>query len=184
MEVAELLEKGNYGHRTVRREHGYLHVSVPPERAVELLLMARKRSGFELLQLISAVDRIEDGVMQITWILEHSVDSSIFMVSADYRREDTSVPTMGDVWPAAVIFERELHEMFGIDFPGNPRQEEEFLLEGWKDTPPMRRDFDTLEYSMRKFGARRKRTHTDPRKHIARVLDEWNTPVPMKEEDR
>ncbi|WP_416208189.1 NADH-quinone oxidoreductase subunit C [Halomonas sp.] len=34
--------------------------------------------------------------------------------------------------------QRELKEMFGIDFPGSPRVDEPFVLESWDDIPPMR----------------------------------------------
>lgn len=180
-EIRELLDSIPEGCRTVRQEPDYLHVWVGPERVLEVLLGARGRCGMGLLQLISAVDRMEDGVFQMTWILESVEDTSVFMVSADYARRDCTVPSLGEVWPAAVIFERELHEMFGIDFPGNPRVGEDFLLEGWKDIPPMRRDFDTLEYSMRKFGERRTRRHVDPREYIADHTGEWETPVPFEE---
>ena len=154
------------------------------ERAIELLLASRSVLGMSVLQLISAVDRIEDGLFQLTWILENPEYGSVLMVSADYPRQGCSVPSLGEVWPAAVAFERELHEMYGMEFPGNPRQGEDFLLEGWKEIPPMRRDFDTLEYSMRTFGERRRREHADPRDHIARRLGEWDTPVPLEEEER
>lgn len=169
---------------TIRQDEGYLHVGVSNIHAVELLLSAKQRFGMEILQLISVVDRIEEGVFQLTWILEDTGGSEIFMLSSDYPRENCSVPTLGDIWTTAVIFERELHEMYGIDFPGNPRQNEDFLLEGWKELPPMRRDFDTLEYSLRTYGESRERRHTDPRKFIAETTGEWDTPVPMKDEDR
>ena len=168
----------------VRRDEGYFHVRVSRANVIELILSAKQRCGKNILQLISAVDRIEEDIFQLTWILEDTADSSVFIVSADYPRKNCSVPTLGDIWPTAVIFERELHEMYGIEFPGNPRQNEDFLLEGWKELPPMRRDFDTLEYSIRTYGERRERTHTDPRKYIAEITGEWDTPVPMKDEDR
>lgn len=164
----------------VRRRPGYLHVKVDRLRALEMLLRAKDRYGKKILQLISVVDRMEDHLFQMTWILEDPRDSSVLIVSADYPRENCQVPTLGDIWPAAVIFERELHEMYGIDFPGNPRQNEDFLLEGWTDIPPMRRDFDSLEYSMRVFGERQERRHIDPRQYIGEFIGEWNTPRPIK----
>lgn len=182
-QIIGMLEETKCPLEEVRSSSGYLHVRVPRERAIEVLLGARQRCGMKVLQLISAVDRIEEDVFQLTWILESSNDRSILMVSADYPREDCSVPSLGEVWPAAVAFERELREMFGIVFPGNSRQEEDFLLEGWREIPPMRRDFDTLEYSIRTFGQRRERNHTDPREYIAEMTGEWDTPVPMKKED-
>jgi NADH-quinone oxidoreductase subunit C len=165
----------------VRESEGYLHVMVPEERVLEVILGARGRCGMTVLQLISAVDRIETGSFQLTWIMERDDDGSVFMVSALYPREDCTVPTLGDLWPAAVAFERELREMYGIRFPGNPRQDEDFLLEGWKEIPPMRRDFNTLEYSMRTFGERGERKHIDPREYISEMTGEWDTPVPIKD---
>ncbi len=169
-------------YRVIRKRHGYLHVSVPRERVMEVIVTAKSRCGKNVLQLISAVDRIERDIFQLTWILESTEDASIFMVSADYPREGCKVPTLKDMWPSAVFFERELREMFGIEFPGNPRQDEDFLLEGWEGIPPMRRDFDTLEYSMKTYGERRKREHVDPRRLIAEHTGEWDTPVPSRKE--
>ena len=169
---------------TIRKDEGYLHVRVSRVHILEMLLSAKHRFGMETLQLISVVDRIEDGVFQLTWILEDPGGSSVFMISSDFPRENCSVPTIGDIWSTAVIFERELHEMYGIDFPGNPRQNEDFLLEDWRELPPMRRDFDTLEYSIRTYGERQIRSHTDPRQYIADSIDERDTPVPLKVEDR
>ena len=182
--LQRIISESGFEMDTIRRDEGYLHVRIPRDNVIEMLLSAKQRFSMEILQLISVVDRIEEGLFQLTWILEDPGGSLVFMISADYPRENCSVPTIGDIWSTAVIFERELHEMYGIDFPGNPRQNEDFLLEDWKEMPPMRRDFDTLEYSISTYGERRERLHTDPRKYIAESVDEWNTPVPMKDEDQ
>ena len=50
-----------------------------------------------------------------------------------------------DIWRHANTYEREIREMFGIDFPGLVANKE-FILEDWQDMPPMRRDFKTKEY--------------------------------------
>lgn len=166
----------------LRRREGYLHVSVARQDVLSLLIRARGEMGYRILQLISVVDRIEDGEFQLTYILEELDDSSILIISALFPREDCTVPSICGIWPAAETFERELHEMYGIDFPGNSRQGEEFILEGWSDIPPMRRDFDTLEYSMRMFGERWPRDHHDPRRFVGERVGEWDTPMSGKEE--
>lgn len=182
--LRQIVSFSSFEFDTLREDDNYLHVRIPRGNVIEMLLSARQRFGLDTLQLISAVDRLEDNVFQLTWILEDSRGTSVFMISADYPRENCTVPTIGDIWKTAEVFERELHEMYGIDFPGNPRQNEDFLLEDWRELPPMRRDFDTLEYSLRTYGERRKRMHTDPRKYIAESIDEWDTPVPMKDSER
>ncbi len=75
-----------------------------------------------------------------------------------------------DLWPTAATYQRELKEMFGIDFPGSPRVDEEFILEGWTDLPPYRRDFDTLAYSQQTYAERGGRETHDPRRHMQEKL--------------
>jgi NADH-quinone oxidoreductase subunit C len=41
--------------------------------------------------------------------------------------------------------ERDLSEMYGIDFIGN-KNLKELSLENWIHTPPLRREFDTLKF--------------------------------------
>lgn len=166
----------------VRELHNYLHVKVKRKSAIEAIMTAKTVSGFNTLQLISAVDRIEDGAFQLTWILENYTHATVLLISALFPRENCSVPSLSHVWPAASAFERELFEMYGISFPGNPREGEEFILEGWKEIPPMRRDFDTEEYSMRLFGERQPREHIDPRQYIGEIVGEWDTPMGRREE--
>ncbi|MHA1128844.1 MAG: NADH-quinone oxidoreductase subunit C, partial [Alphaproteobacteria bacterium] len=85
-------------------------------------------------------------------------------------RDGTVMDSIHDIWPTAETYQRELREMFGIDFPGSPRVNDNFALEGWVEIPPYRRDFDTLEYSMRNFGHREGRETRDPRAHMKQKL--------------
>ena len=55
------------------------------------------------------------------------------------------------LWEQAATYQQEIHEMFGINFPGSPGVDENFILEGWQNIPPMRRDFDTLKYSVETY---------------------------------
>lgn len=167
----------------VRELHNYLHVYVDSGSAIEAILAAKTLLGFNTLQLISVVDRIEEGNFQLTWILENYTSCAVLLISADFPRENCSVPSLSKIWPAASAFERELFEMFGVSFPGNPREGEDFILEGWTEIPPMRRDFDTEKYAMRVFGERQPRDHTDPRQYIGEVVGEWDTPMGRRGEE-
>ena len=81
----------------------------------------------------------------------------------------------------------EIKEMYGIDFPGSPRVDDSFLLEGWDDIPPMRRDFDTVKYSEETYFPREGRTTNDPGTYMKEKLypekskDAQNTNKPEKE---
>jgi hypothetical protein len=75
-----------------------------------------------------------------------------------------------DLWPTAATYQSELREMFGIDFPGSPGVDDDFILEGWDAAPPYRRDFDTLEYSRATYREREGRVTHDPAAHMKQQL--------------
>ena len=73
-------------------------------------------------------------------------------------------------YPVRVRYQRELRELWGISFPGSPRLEEDFCLEGWDDIPPMRREFNTVEFCERTFVSRDGRATVNPREHMHEVI--------------
>jgi NADH-quinone oxidoreductase subunit C len=79
----------------------------------------------------------------------------------------TSIHTL---WAQAWTYQRELYELWGITFPGSPRLEEDFVLEGWDEIPPMRKEFDTVEYCQRTFVSRDGRESQNPREHMAEII--------------
>jgi NADH-quinone oxidoreductase subunit C len=55
--------------------------------------------------------------------------------------DDPVAESISDAYPSAGIYEREIHDFYGIEFFGNPRLHEKLLLpETWEGKPPMRKD--------------------------------------------
>ncbi|NOZ78730.1 MAG: NADH-quinone oxidoreductase subunit C, partial [Acidobacteria bacterium] len=121
---------------------------------------------------MSAVDWIEDGELQLTYLLTDPKAHVSLMVCTRIGRGDAEAESIHVLWPQAVTYEQEINEMFGIHFPGSPRQGVPFILEGWNDIPPMRRDFDTVAYVDKHHPSRPGREHTDPRAYIGKVFGE------------
>lgn len=145
-------------------------VTVPREHLRPLLTHLRDREGYTHLVLLTAVDWIEDGQFQLTYLLHHRERACDLGIRLLLDREAASMDSIHDLWPTAATYQRELREMFGIDFPGSPRLNEEFILEGWNDIPPYRRDFDTLKYSEEHFNHRPGRVTHDPTRHMQQQL--------------
>ena len=131
----ELVQKNNYLYK----------VSIKVEQLESLLLSFLNEFGYITLDSINCRDDLEDGVFTITYCLQTEKRDHIVMIQTSIERENASLPTIHGIWPQAEIMEREMHEMFGVDFPGHPTLID-FALEYWDNIPPMRRDFDTLEY--------------------------------------
>ena len=68
-------------------------------------------------------------------------------------RQGGAVPSLSEVIPSAEVFERELHEMFGIEITGLRNTERLYLPERWPEgVYPLRKDFDPASLSAREGG--------------------------------
>lgn len=137
----------------VERHPRLAFVRVPKAQLFSLLGRLKQSLGFVTLQTIGCADWIEDGVFRLTYLLETAARDRALGVQTDIGREDEAIETAIPLWPQAEIFERELHEMFGIPVIGHPSLGD-FMLEGWSHTPPMRREFDTLKFVQEQFEMR------------------------------
>lgn len=145
-------------------------VTVPKEHLRSILLHLRNIEGFTHLILLTAVDWIEEGQFQLTYLLSDRSGGRDLGLRVMISRDDATMHSIHDVWPTAATYQRELREMFGIAFPGSPRVDEDFILEGWNDIPPYRRDFDTLKYAEANYSQRPGRETHDPAKHMKQQL--------------
>ena len=144
-----------------RQRPDMLQIEADADRVAGLLSWLRKSTSYRQLTHMSAVDWPEDDDMQVTYMVTDPAAFHMLMISARIDREEARAESISHLWPEAVTYEQELHEMYGIDFPGSPRQGEDFMLEGWDGPPPMLRDFDPLEFAEERYGFRPGRDHTD-----------------------
>ncbi|WP_321363205.1 NADH-quinone oxidoreductase subunit C [uncultured Celeribacter sp.] len=145
-------------------------VTVKRSELRAILTELRDVEGFTHLTLLTAVDWIEEQQFQLTYMVNNRVANLTLALRVMLDREDATGDTIHDLWPTAATYQRELREMFGIAFPGSPRVDEEFILEGWTDLPPYRRDFDTLAYSQQTYNDRPGRVTHDPKTHMQKTL--------------
>jgi NADH-quinone oxidoreductase subunit C len=167
-----------HGHLTALFPAGNLSEQRPDLAFVDLphthlrpaLLHLRDREGFSHLVLLTAVDWLEAGQFQLTYLLCNRAARLDLGLRVRIPRDPAHMASIHDLWPTAATYQRELREMFGIDFPGSPRLHEDFILEGWHEIPPYRRDFDTLEYARKAFAQRPGRKTLDPATHMQQQL--------------
>ncbi len=149
-----------------RRRANLAFVRVDRGRAVDLITHLRDREAFTHLVFLTAVDIIEQGVFRLTYLLHNYDTRSDIGVEVEISRDDAVMETIHTIWAQAGTYQRELKEMFGIDFPGSPRVDEPFVLESWDDIPPMRREFDTKAYSEARYVPREGRVTHDTTEHM------------------
>jgi NADH:ubiquinone oxidoreductase subunit C len=64
------------------------------------------------------------------------------VVKAKLDRNSPEIGTVSDIWRTAEFHEREVFEMFGVNFTGHPDLRLLILPDGWEGRNPMRKDFD------------------------------------------
>lgn len=152
-------------------------VTVKQNVAVEAVTYLRDYEGYRHLVMISAVDYIEQNLFQLTYLLHNYQTHTDIGVRVEIDRERPVMDSIHHLWAAAQVYQRELKEMFGIDFPGSPRVNEPMILEGWDSIPPMRKEFDTKKYSAETYFPREGRFTLDPKDEMEKKLYPLETEV-------
>lgn len=147
-----------------------LFITVPKSDAVAAVTHLKENRKFTHLVFFTAVDIIERGFFRLSYMLHSYAHRMDVCIQTEIPRDEPVADSIHYLWAGAKVYERELREMYGIEFPGCPRVEEPFALEGWNELPPMRRDFDTKEYSERTFFARPGRRKYDKERSMKEKL--------------
>jgi len=145
-------------------------ITIEQEQLRPLLLHLRDKENFTHLVILTAVDWLENNIFQLTYLLSNRKEAIDIGLRLMIPRDNAVMESIHDIWPTAATYQRELREMFGINFPDSPGVDDDFILEGWNDIPPYRRDFDTLKYSKENFSERPGRETRDPAEHMKQQL--------------
>jgi NADH-quinone oxidoreductase subunit C len=80
---------------------------------------------------------------EVIWILYSISRNERVRVKVEIA-EGAPIPSAVSIWPAANWLEREVFDMFGIQFEGHPDLKRILLPDGWKGYP-LRKDYDILQ---------------------------------------
>jgi NADH-quinone oxidoreductase subunit C len=145
-------------------------ITIKQKQLRPLLMHMRDKEGYTHLVILTAVDWLEEKRFQLTYLLSNRKENKDIGFRLMIPRNKATMDSIHDIWPTAATYQRELREMFGIDFPDSPGVNDDFILEGWNDIPPYRRDFDTLEFSKKNFSHQSGRETRDPATHMKQQL--------------
>jgi NADH-quinone oxidoreductase subunit C len=121
--------------------HGQDVVVVPAEQFAAFGEAARD-AGFEVCVDVTAVDWMRQRTLRfdiVANLLSHQHRLRLRMITS-VGREEPSVPSLTPIWPGAGFSEREVYDMFGIDFDGHPDLTRILMPDDWEGHP-LRKDF-------------------------------------------
>ena len=120
-------------------------ISVDKSHTLEAcrLIKDDPRIAFQMLLCLACVDYSE--YFQMVYILQSLEPERTLVLRTDVPYSDATVPSVTSVWRAADWYEREAHDLFGVDFDGHPDMSPLLLYEGFEGFPG-RKDFPFNEY--------------------------------------
>ena len=162
---------GHYDIEEVKQQKSsLLLLKIRKPDAVQFIRELRDAAHYTHLAFLTATDWIEEDRFTLTYMLHNYDRRHSIAVHVDLPREASEMDSIHELWAQAATYQRELREMYGIRFPGSPRLDDDFCLEGWDEIPPMRREFDTVAYSKERFFVREGRITEDPRQHMKQIM--------------
>ncbi|NJC96347.1 MAG: NADH-quinone oxidoreductase subunit C [Anaerolineales bacterium] len=127
---------------TLEEFRGEVHVFVKPEQIVEALTLLRDKYEFELLSAMTASDYWPQASprFHVVYQLSSLAKNITLQLRVPVNGDQPRVPTATRVYEVANWRERELLDMFGIEFEGHPDPRRILMPEG-TEGHPLRKDF-------------------------------------------
>jgi Ni,Fe-hydrogenase III component G len=134
-EVAELIRARVGEVRIV--DDRCLFATIDSQRLKDLLRMLR-RSGITHISTITGVDLGD--VVEV--IYHFDCRPAILNLKIQLLKDNLKVPTVTDIFPGAILYERDLMEMLGVKVEGHPDPRRLFLPDDWpEEVYPLRKEF-------------------------------------------
>lgn len=124
---------------------GELTWFVPRERIVEVCRHLREDEGlkFNYLHDVTAVDQLNAGQKPRFEVVYHLYSVGHYhriRLKALVPEEDPRIDSVISIWSGADYAEREVYDLFGIEFEGHPDLKRILMPEDWQGHP-LRKDF-------------------------------------------
>lgn len=128
-----------------KRFRGQDFLSVRKDRIVEILTLLRDHSDttYKLVSDILGVDLLgfdREPRFEVVYSLYSLVTNRRIVVKAQVSEDEPEIDTVSGVWPAAAWPEREIFDLYGIDFIGHPDPRRIMMPDDWVGHP-LRKDF-------------------------------------------
>jgi NADH-quinone oxidoreductase subunit C len=101
---------------------------------------------FNLLSDVTCVDWFpSEPRFEVVYQLTSIPRKTRMRIKVKLNSDDVRVPSMISLWPSCNFFEREVFDLFGIQFEGHPYLKRIMMPEDWKGNP-LRKDYPVEGY--------------------------------------
>ena len=118
--------------------------NIDKTRFHEVAQFVKDELGFDHAKAAAGVDFEREKKIEVLYLAASYSRPELWPIILHLRtelpRDDPRMPTLTDVWYSVHFHEREVFEMFGVQFEGHPDLRKLLTLDNWEGPPPMRKD--------------------------------------------
>ena len=120
----------------------WLNVSIESKDWLSLAQQLRQEESlqFDYLFCLTCID------FKTNLTMVYHLSSTIFrhniVIKSVLNNNDPEIQSVSHIWKTAEFHEREVYEMFGVNFLNHPDLRLLILPDGWEGKNPMRKDFE------------------------------------------
>ena len=161
--------------------HGEVVLTVARDAIEDALRLLRDEHAYQQLMEIAGVDYPDRAErFEVVYMLLSLTTNSRILVKVS-AAENTPVPTVTTLWPVAGWLEREVYDMYGVVFAGNPDLRR-ILTDYGFEGHPFRKDFPLTGYQELRYSEEDKRVVYEPVK-LAQDLRQFDFMSPWEGAD-
>jgi NADH-quinone oxidoreductase subunit C len=123
-------------------EGEWLNVLINPSSWSPFALQLRNTPGldFDYLFCLTCVDWKTH--LTMVYHLSSTIHRNTIVVKSKLNRDSAAIETVSHIWRTAEFHEREVYELFGVNFINHPDLRLLILPDGWEGKNPMRKDYE------------------------------------------
>jgi len=120
----------------------WLNINIAPGNIISVAEILRNKVelNFDYLFCQTCVDWKTH--LTMVYHLESTQHRHQLVLKAQLDRSKPEIETVSHIWRTAEFHEREVYEMFGVNFLNHPDLRLLILPDGWEGRNPMRKDFE------------------------------------------
>ena len=140
--ISKLTEKYNDQITEMTKFRNEITVCIRPDKLIEILQYLRDENalGYNFLADLTAVDKYQESPrFEIVYHLR-SLKYNFFIRIKTSIQDNQKIPSVSSLWQTADWLEREVYDLFGIEFENHPDLRRILTPNHWEDHP-LRKDY-------------------------------------------
>lgn len=119
----------------------WINVSIEAAELQQVVLKFRYDPGleFDYLFCLTCIDWKTHFIM--AYHLTSTIHRHTIVVKAKLDKDNPVIETVSDIWRTAEFHEREVYDLFGVQFTDHPDMRRLFMTDDWKGWP-LRKDYE------------------------------------------